>query len=94
MLRSWTGTRGVAEGATGPIDYHHPFLNQMLDYEKKGPVQNESPGEEKGLGLVACRARLCLLSTAKTPCEGCLEYRHVPSHTGYKTQDSPVHAIL
>ena len=50
VLRPWTGTRGVAEGAAGPIDYLHPFLNQMLDYENKGLVRNESPEEKKGWG--------------------------------------------
>lgn len=68
VLRPWTGTRGVAEGAARPIDYLHPFLNQMLDYENKGLVRNESPEEKKGWeegDLVACRACLCLLS--KTP---------------------------
>lgn len=68
VLRPWTGTRGVAEGAARPIDYLHPFLNQMLDYENKRLVRNESPEEKKGWeegDLVACRACLCLLS--KTP---------------------------
>lgn len=77
VLRPWTGTRGVAEGAARPIDYLHPFLNQMLDYENKGLVRNESPEEKKGggggLGRVSSLFMLIVEDPAKTPCEGCLE---------------------
>lgn len=81
VLRPWTGTRGVAEGAAGPIDYLHPFLNQMLDYENKGLVRNESPEEKKGLeregglGRVSMPVYAYCRRPAKTPCEGCLEYQ-------------------
>lgn len=95
VLRPWTGTRGVAEGAAGPIDYLHPFLNQMLDYENKGLVRNESPEERKGLEREGGLGRVSMpvyayCRPAKTPCEGCLEYQPRVVAQVHMSQHSPV----
>lgn len=75
VLRPWTGTRRVAPGAAGSIDYLHPFLNQMLDYENKGLVRN-GVGKWFRNGRVSCLFML-IVGREDQPCKGCLEYRHV-----------------
>ena len=54
--------RSRRRGGREPIDYLHPFLNQMLDYENKGPVRNELARGGKGfLGIGRVSSRFMLI---------------------------------